>query len=111
MLTTIFTAFALIFSLSAAGVAGFFAARAANDSDELAAGLRRLQGVRDELAAMQVRLDKLAGRVYANWRRAPVTVEGELYSAANGADDDADPDLAAQLALQSAPAASPGKSR
>lgn len=80
--------------------------------DELASGIRKLNATREELLVLEKRLDRLAGRVYAQGRR-PITDEqaagqiaDDIRAAGNGAP--VDDDLAALIALQSAPAAKPG---
>ena len=78
---------------------------------ELQRELRRLKTVADELTALDARVSKLAGRVYAQTRRpaspppAPLTELTEIDELA-----DVDPELAAELELQRAPPVAPGSS-
>lgn len=106
--TGIFVLAAILFTCAGAFafIASTHARNAAESATELASGLRRLRVVHDELATLNARLDKVAGRVYAQSRRAPrspaaADVPEEL--------SDLDPELAAELALQLAPPVEPAK--
>lgn len=87
------------------------AARSEKAADDLEGKLRAVKAQRDELAAMSGRLDRLAGRVYQQSRRPPVSKRDTALTDPDDAhfDSDLDPELAAELALQSAPPVDPGK--
>lgn len=93
------------------------AARSEKAADDLEGKLRAVKAQRDELAAMSGRLDRLAGRVYQQSRRPPVSKsfapeepDGDMGPSRHQVfDSDLDPELAAELALQSAPPVDPGK--
>jgi hypothetical protein len=90
-------------------------ARAEAEGEELARASKRVKNTFDELAALHGRVDKLAGRVYSQTRKAPParTESGTDEESTDsplmfGVDD---PELAAELALQAAPPVQPGKTR
>jgi len=114
------TAFALI-ALLAGAAAALFAYLARRDSLECADALMSfrssralLAGINDRMLAVEGRMNRLAGRVYAQARRPR---EDDGYDAPDCAFANAehpsalDPELAAELALEQAPAVSPGKQR
>jgi len=114
MLFTAFTVVAMLSALAAvaaAWVAARYALELAESERTLASCARVLKAATDRISIVEGRLDRLAGRVYSQARkRLPVDDD----EGARGADrsyagvDQLDPELAAELALQGAPAVSPG---
>lgn len=111
------TAFALI-SLLAAAASAVFAYLARRDTLEALDARKSVQGVRatlgamsDRINAVEGRLDRLAGRVYAQARKPRVDeqVTADLMDELRDQSAAADPELAELLRLQSAPAVMPGK--
>lgn len=113
MLNTMFTVIALIAVAASFGFAYYahLCARAAeDDADELASGLRKLVTVREDIEMLSKRLDRVSGRVYAQARRAPADDDfTPAHLVVAPGSPDLDPELAAELALQAAPAVAPGK--
>lgn len=112
------TAFALlIVSAICVGAAyvAYQAARSAVESgDRLERDLRAMRGLRDDVTALSSRLDRVSGRVYAQARRPKLAQEqadDDLFQLPlqNGQGDEIDPELAATIALQTAPPVAPGK--
>lgn len=114
VLNVLFTAFAL-FAALAAGLFTWYTHtctdRAIAARDELASGLRKLAALREEVETLHKRLDRVSGRVYAQGRRPPRPVDDDGLELPDlgGPNGELDPELAAELALQSAPAVAPGK--
>ena len=119
MLSTAFALAAFVFACIAA-VAAWLAQRSERAlhaaERDLRAAERRLNTAADHVIALDGRVKTLAGRVYAQSRKSPPSDadDGEDITA-RGADRSyagqmqLDPDLEAELRLQSAPPISPGK--
>jgi len=122
MLFTAFTVVAMLSALAAvaaAWVAARYALELAEAERALASCARVLKAATDRISIVEGRLDRLAGRVYSQARKRPpddVLAELEPHERRQfaGSDrsyagvDQLDPELAAELALQGAPAVSPG---
>lgn len=114
MLSTAFTLLAL-FSAVFAGVAAWISGRNALALDEAernaASAARALKSSTDRLMALEGRLDRLAGRVYATSRKPqpPDEPEPALIDRSYAGVNQLDPELAAELALQNAAPIAPGK--
>jgi len=107
MISTVIT----ILCTAAAAAFAWLAWKASGDAvaarDELQSGIRRLTATREELLVLEKRLDRVAGRVYAQGRRPrPIDDDGIEMPQQNG---ELDSDFAAELALQAAPVVAPGK--
>jgi hypothetical protein len=117
MLSTAFALFAsLLLALITLGATyvAYHAAKSAVDAhDKLERELRASRTLREDVLALEGRMNRLAGRVYAQVRRPrePVTVDAEpLGNGHYGVNfGEIDPDLAAELALQNAAPVAPGK--
>lgn len=103
-----------VFALLSAAAAAFFAWSAREGAEDAGESRRELEGqVRafkaaiDRISSVEGRLDRLAGRVYAQARK-PQPVDDELPELVERGNGVLDPELAAELALQRAPAVSPG---
>lgn len=116
MLSTILLTGLTLIGATVACLACYAAVRAFEKAESYADGfakdVRSMALLRQEVLAIDSRLNRITGRVYAVSRHerktAAVEDEDEPASAQreiNGLDGD----LAAQIALQSAPAASPGR--
>lgn len=103
-----------------AGVSSFFAWRAADSAQQAKHSHDRLVQSRGRLVANELAIEELQssfkrlnGRVNAELhRRKGVVIEGEyehVEQPSQPSFNGLDPELAAELALQRAPAASPGK--
>lgn len=114
--TALFTAVSIMAAMIA-GLAVFAAVRKLEAADELHRDLERdlraLAVLRLDVDSLDTRLRRLAGSVYSppGSRRKPVAAVTDDDPYERQADlNGLDPELAAELALQRAPAASPGKS-
>lgn len=107
------TAFALICACVAAFLcllAVRAAERAESAAESLDRELRRVRALGLEVESLQGQVKRIGGRIYAQARREPVK-SPQGYEDPQGALEDLDDDIAAQLALQSAPPADPGARR
>ena len=110
MQTLLTACYAVVLIACMACAAGCFlwARQARVDAEALTRGARRIPQLADDLTALHARVERLAGRVYAQTRKpAPQRITGgEEENFDLGLDD---PELAAEIALQSAPPVAPGK--
>jgi len=70
--------------------------------------MKRLARVHDELAAVNGRMDRLAGRIYAQTRKPSSSEPVSNGDTAALELEELDPELAAELRLQTAAPVSPG---
>lgn len=78
----------------------------------IARDAKKIAALHDELESVHGRLNRLAGRVYASSRKPPAEANGDDGPGVfpgNQQLAELDPELAAELALQTAPPVSPGK--
>jgi hypothetical protein len=103
---TLLALFSAIFAALAAWVAGRHAAAVVDAETALKKATRALTSTTDRLSSVEGRLDRIAGRVYSQTRKPrPVADDDDEQHV----DVALDPELAAELALQSAPAVMPGR--
>lgn len=114
MLSTAFALFLGVLVLSGCGVSAWIAVRASENAldarDELARELRKTQALREEIAMLEARVNRLTGRVYSlGSRRQPQLLEEA--DAAVEEQQHLDSEIAATLALQKAAPVAPGGPR
>lgn len=96
------------FTALCAWVAGKRAEQADERATELEQGIRQLKALHLDVAALEMRVNRVTGRVYAQARYGKKRATEQPDETDDSTEEELDPDFAAQLALQRTPDRRPG---